>query len=86
MKYILEIYEDSFSYEASYAISSDATFPALAIGHRYDDNTTSSAKWTNELSADEIYRIKDIVHSFVDIDGVAIRCITKVLLEASKAS
>lgn len=86
MKYILEIYEDSFSYEASYAISSDTSFPALSIGHRYDQMINSGANWASRLSDSEEYRIKDVVHTFVDMNGVAVHCITKVLLEVSKVS
>lgn len=78
MKYILEVYEDSFAYEDSYRAESESPFPSISIGDKWDPSLNSAAKWNSPLDARESFVVLDIEHQIISIKEVAVDAVTKI--------
>lgn len=81
LKYILSVYEDSYSFEASYTVRSDTPFPSMSVGDLYHSGMNSSATWSRVPGANECFRIKDIQHVILDSCGEMLSANTMVKLE-----
>ena len=67
--YHIEVYENSFTNDPSWAAESITPFPTLSKGDGFNHSSLAEFGWSNPPNKNQEFRVKDIEHIFWQIEN-----------------